>query len=174
MAPNSETKRWYAVYVRSRAEKKAADELLMNNIEHYLPLIKRLKQWSDRKKWVEEPLFRSYIFVRIDIKDYYHVLQNPYLVRYITFEGKAVPIPNEQIEAIRYFLEELEPDEPENIEWIKGQQVEVVAGELTGLTGELIEVNGKHKVKVQIDAIGKSISIYIPKNKLQIISQISE
>jgi transcription antitermination factor NusG len=99
----------------------------------------------------------------------YQITQNPYLVRYITFEGKAVPIPNQQIEAIRIFLEEKEPEEPENIKWLKGERVEVITGDLTGLTGELIEVNGKHKVKVQIDVIGKSISIYIPKNKLRVI-----
>ncbi len=169
MADNHIKKSWYAVYARSRAEKKAALELQYQNIEHYLPLIKRLKQWSDRKKWVEEPLFRSYVFVHIEQKDYYKVLQNPHLVRYITFEGKAVPIPVQQIDAIRYFLEEIEPEEPDNIEWIKGKSVEVISGELTGLTGELIEVNGKHKVRVQIDVIGKSISIYIPKNKLRVL-----
>ncbi len=169
MVVDPETKKWYAVYARSRAEKKAAKELLCQNIEHYLPLVKRLKQWSDRKKWVEEPLFRSYIFVCINQKDYYKVLQNPHLVRYITFEGKAVPIPEQQINAIRVFLEEEEPEEIDNIEWLKGKQVEVMSGNLTGLTGELIEVNGKHKVKVQIDVIGKSISIYISKNKLRVI-----
>jgi len=162
-------KRWYAVYARSRAEKKAALELDFQKIDYYLPLIKRLKQWSDRKKWVEEPLFRSYVFVYINQTDYYRVLQNPHLVRYITFEGKAVPIPEKQITAIRYFLEETEQDEPENVEWIKGRSVEVVSGDLTGLMGELIEVNGKHKVKVQIDVIGKSIVIYIPKSKLRML-----
>ncbi len=169
MSHNHKTKNWYAVYARSRAEKKAALELQLQNIEHYLPLIKRLKQWSDRKKWIEEPLFRSYVFVHIEQKDYYKVLQNPHLVRYITFEGKAVPIPVQQIEAIRYFLEEIEPEESDNIEWIKGKSVEVISGDLTGLTGELVEVNGKHKVRVQIDVIGKSISIYIPKNKLRVL-----
>jgi len=169
MAKGKVTKRWYAVYSRSRAEKKAATELEYQGIEFYLPLIKRLKQWSDRKKWVEEPLFRSYVFVHIEQKDYYKVLQNPHLVRYITFEKKAVPIPDQQIEAIRFFLEEKEPEEPENIEWIKGNQVEVISGELTGLMGELIEVNGKHKVKVQIDVIGKSVVIHIPKSKLHIL-----
>ena len=169
MAKNKVTKRWYAVYSRSRAEKKAATELEYQGIEFYLPLIKRLKQWSDRKKWVEEPLFRSYVFVHIEQKDHYKVLQNPYLVRYITFEKKAVPIPDQQIEAIKYFLEEKEPEEPENIEWIKGNRVEVISGELTGLMGELIEVHGKHKVKVQIDVIGKSVVIHIPKSKLHIL-----
>ena len=170
MGNHQEIKHWYAVYARSRAEKKAALELEINNIDFYLPLTKKLKQWSDRKKWVEEPLFRSYVFVHIGQSEYYKVLQNPHLVRYVTFEGKAVPIPEQQIEAIRVYLDEIEPDEPENVNWLKGQKVEVVVGDLTGLMGELIEVNGKHKVKVQIDVIGKSIVIYIPKSKLRVLS----
>ena len=68
-------KSWYALYVKSRAEKKVAADLSANSIEYYLPLQKVLKQWSDRKKWVEEPLFRSYVFVRIISDDYYKVLQ---------------------------------------------------------------------------------------------------
>ena len=59
-------KKWFVIYTRSRFEKKIYQELLKINIESYLPLQKKLKQWSDRKKWVEEPLFRSYIFVKID------------------------------------------------------------------------------------------------------------
>jgi transcription antitermination factor NusG len=167
MAKVEEKKHWYAVYSRSKAEKKAALELKAQNIEYYLPLIKQLRQWSDRKKWIEVPLFRSYVFVHIEQKDYFRVLHNPHLVRYVTFEGKAAAIPEQQIEAIRLFMDEKEPELPEDIEWTKGQKVEVISGNLTGLTGELIEVNGKHKVKVQIDVIGKSITIYIPKNKLQ-------
>ncbi|HDO06779.1 MAG TPA: hypothetical protein ENG85_03760, partial [Bacteroidetes bacterium] len=66
---------WYALYVRSRTEKKVAVELEGADIDFYLPLEKRLRQWSDRKKWVEEPLFRSYIFVHITQKEYYKVLQ---------------------------------------------------------------------------------------------------
>jgi len=170
MALKKDTPRWYALYTKSRTEKKLAASLEEKGIEVYLPLLKTLKQWSDRKKWVEEPLFRSYIFVHIRQKDYYRVLQNPHLVRYVTFEGKAVAIPVQQIEAVKYFLEETEPEVPENVEWIKGKKVEVVSGNLIGLMGELIEVNGKHKVKVLIDVIGKSITIYIPKNKLRVLT----
>ena len=94
-------KSWFAIYVKSRTEKKVSAELDKLGIDHYLPLLKVLKQWSDRKKWVIEPLFKSYIFVYIDTAQYYDVLKAINVVRYITFEGKAVAIPPQQIEAIK-------------------------------------------------------------------------
>ncbi|MBC8320940.1 MAG: UpxY family transcription antiterminator [Bacteroidetes bacterium] len=162
-------KTWYAIYVKSRTEKKVALELMYENIDHYLPLIKLLKQWSDRKKWVEEPLFRSYVFVNIEQKDYFKVLQINGAVKYISFEGSAVPIPEVQINAIKYYLEESSPDNIDRIKWDLGQKVEVISGSMTGLVGELIEIRGKHKVRVEIETVGSSLLIQIPKSKLRLI-----
>ena len=60
-------KYWYAIYVRSRHEKKVHQLLLEIGIESSLPLIKTTRKWSDRKKKVEIPLFRGYVFVKIDV-----------------------------------------------------------------------------------------------------------
>ena len=160
---------WYAVYVKSRTEKKVALELTHNGIKNYLPMVKRLKQWSDRKKWVEEPLFRSYIFVHIDENQHYNVLQSMGVVKYISFDGKAVPIPQAQIEAIKYYLEESDPENINDSNWKLGKKVEVISGSMTGLLGNLVEVHGKHKVKVEIEAVGSSLIIYIPKSKLRVV-----
>jgi len=162
-------KSWYAVYVKSRAEKKVALEFDYYGISYYLPLVKRLKQWSDRKKWIEEPLFRSYIFVNIEQIDYYKVLQTPGTVKYITFEGHAVPIPETQINAIKYYLEDTDPENLDDSKWQKGIKIEIISGSMTGLAGELIEVRGKNTVKVEIEAIGSTLLIHIPKSKLKIL-----
>ncbi|MCB2208596.1 MAG: UpxY family transcription antiterminator [Bacteroidetes bacterium] len=162
-------KSWFAIYVKSRTEKKVSAELDKLGIDHYLPLLKVLKQWSDRKKWVVEPLFKSYIFVHISPSQYYEVLKAYNVVRYISFEGKAVAIPPQQIEAIKYFLEDAEPEEVTSESWEKGQLVEVISGHMTGLAGELVEVKKKHKVRIKIEAINQVIFIQIPKNKLRII-----
>jgi len=162
-------KNWYAVYVKSRSEKKVAAELQFLGIEHYLPLNKVLKQWSDRKKWVEEPLFRSYVFVKIEQKEYYTVLQINGVVKYVSFERKAVPVPEQQIEAIRYFLNEKDPAIVTAKNWEKGQKVEIISGSMTGLTGELVDFKGKYRVCIEIETIGKSLLIQVPKNKLRII-----
>jgi transcription antitermination factor NusG len=159
-------KYWYAVYVKSRCEKKVASEFDYSGVEYYLPLTKKLKQWSDRKKWVEEPLFRSYIFVNISQKQYYEVLQTLNVVKYVSFEGKAVPIRPVQIEAIKYFLNEKDPESIDNQVWEKGRKVEIISGSMIGLQGELIEIRGKKKVKVEIEVVGKSLIIQIPKSKL--------
>lgn len=166
MAANT-NKSWYAVYVKSRTEKKAAAEFLRLDIDYYLPLIKELRQWSDRKKWVESPLFRSYIFVHIEQKDYYKVLQVNCVSRYITFEGKAVAIPYQQIEAIKYYLSEKDPETSEGLKWEKGIKVEIISGSLAGLTGELVKIKGKNKISVEIEAVGKTILIETKKNKLK-------
>jgi len=159
---------WYAVYTLPRAEKKAYAELVKKGIDAYLPLQRALKQWSDRKKWVEEPLFRSYIFVNITKNLYFDVLNTTGIVRYITFEGKAVPIPPQQIEAVRFFLSSDDPL-PQNIEkFSPGQSVEVIKGPLKGLFGELIQLAGKQKVKVEISAVGQSIFVTIPMSHLRV------
>ena len=110
-------KKWYALYTKSRTEKKTGQELVSKGIETFLPLEKILKEWSDRKKWVEEPLFRSYIFVHINKAEHFKVLNASGIVRFITFEGKAVPIPDLQIEAIKQFinLEEIIDEPSENL-----------------------------------------------------------
>lgn len=160
---------WYAVYVKSRSEKRVAAEFDAYGIEYYLPLIKKLKTWSDRKKMIEEPLFRSYIFVHIEQKDYYKVVYTFNVLKYISFEGRAVPIRPQQIEAIKYYLNEKDPENIENQKWEEGRKVEVISGSMAGLHGELIEIRGKNKVKVEIEVVGKTLVIQIPKNKLQFV-----
>lgn len=158
---------WFAIYTNPRAEKKIFASLTEKGIESYLPLQRTLKLWSDRKKWVEEPLFKSYIFVHIPDDRYFEVLNTPGIVRYVTFEGKAVPIPEKQIEAIRYYLSTEDQPVETNIKLVPGQTVEVLKGPLHGLRGELVEISGRHKVKVEITAIGQSILVTIPLSQLQ-------
>jgi transcription antitermination factor NusG len=160
-------KTWYAVYTKPRFEKKALEGLTETGIESFLPLIKTLKQWSDRKKWVEEPLFRSYLFVHIVKPDYYRVLNTAGVVKYITFEGKAVPVPPQQITAIRQYInaEEFIPENHFNPEI--GDKVEISRGELQGLTGNLVKIQGRQKVRIEIESIGHSITLTIPKSFLR-------
>lgn len=166
-----EQKTWYALYVKSRTERKVAVEFDYNKVEYYLPLVKRLKQWSDRKKMVEEPLFRGYVFVNINIKDYDKVVQTQNVVKFISFEGHAVPIPEAQINAIKLYLEDTESQALKDSILIEGQEVEVVSGDLTGLKGNLVEVKGRKKVKVQIETVNSSIIVSIPKSKLRIVGK---
>ena len=92
--------KWYAVYTRSRFEKKAAERLAEQGIEAYVPLQRVMRQWSDRRKPVLEPAFRSYVFVRINHLHYYKVLDTPGIVRYVFFDGKPAVVRDEEIETL--------------------------------------------------------------------------
>ena len=138
-------------------------------IDTFLPLIKVLKQWSDRKKWVEEPLFRSYLFVYINQDEYYKVLSVTGVVKYITFEGKAVPVPEQQIMAIKQFLNNEEDQFVSSESFKIGDQVEIFRGTLKGLLGNLVDIRGKQKVRIEIESIGQSIILTIPKSYLKVI-----
>jgi len=159
-------RKWYAIYTKPRWEKKLAERLEEKRIEHYLPLVKTLKLWSDRKKWVQEPLFKSYIFVNVSDEEYLTAIQTPGAVKYITFERKAVSIPPVQIEAIKTFVDsgdELAGDSPDmNI----GDRVRVIRGTLKGLEGTLVEFHQKHRVRIIIEGIQQSLHLKIPQSFL--------
>lgn len=164
----SRQKTWYAIYTKSRNEKKVCARLIEAGIETFLPQQKILKQWSDRKKWVEEPLFRSYLFVYISKDQYYKVLNIIGVVKYISFEGKAVPVPEKQILAIKQFLNQEEDQLTSSESFSIGDQVEIFRGALKGLSGNLVDMQGKQKVRIEIESIGQSIVLTIPKSYLKV------
>ena len=163
----SPKEKWYAIYTKSRNEKKVAANLQEKGIEVYLPLLKTLKQWSDRKKWVEEPLFRSYLFVRILDKNYLEVLQTDGVVRFITFRQERIPVPNQQIEAVKAYLNEDNRLNLEEFNFEPGDKVEVIRGPMRGLLGVLVMVKGKQRVLIEIESIGQRLIINLPKSILK-------
>ena len=161
---------WYAIYTRSRSEKAVNAELTLTQIESYLPLKKTIRIWSDRKKMVEVPLFNSYVFVKVSEKEYMKVLQTFGVTRFITFEGQAVSIPEQQINAVKAYLNETEPIPlDDQLKLAPGKNVLITSGPMTGMTGILLNIEGKNRVKVEIDAIGQSLIITIPPQNLEII-----
>ena len=151
---------WYALYTRPRFEKKVDEELRSKGIETYLPLRKVLRQWSDRKKWVEEPLFRSYVFVHIRPTERIRSLRVNGVVRMVGFGGKPSIIPDDQIEAVRRFLDEGYKVEPTDY-LIRGDLVEITHGPLMGIRGRLVEIRNAHRFVISIDAIRQSIAVEV-------------
>lgn len=151
---------WYAVYVRSRTEKKVLNDLTKSGIEAYVPLQRKLRQWSDRKKWVEMPLISGYVFVHITKKEYEIVLKNDYVVCYVYFEGKAAVIRDEDIDLLKRMLGQKEYELEATTENFKpGQMVEIMTGPLCGTVGELIEFRGKNRVALRIPPLGYTVLI---------------
>jgi len=160
---------WYAVYTRHCHEKKVFEQLQQMEIEAYLPLQTTIRQWKDRKKKVSVPLFSCYIFVNITKKKYYNVLNIPGVVRFVTFEGKAVAIPEKQIRMVKNLLEQdIEVEEVQDILY-NGAKVEIMAGPLTGISGELIYFAGKKRVIIRLDEIRKSMVASVPMHLLRLV-----
>ena len=153
---------WYAVYTRPRAEKIVNSRLVELNIEVFLPLYKTLRKWSDRKKIIEKPLFSSYIFVNVNSKEQNKVLRVDGVVKYISFENKAVAIPEAQINNLKLLIGANVKIDMSSEKLEKGDNVEVVHGILSGLKGELVRIKNKNKVVVRIDRIDQNLIIDIP------------
>lgn len=165
---------WYAVYTKPRAEKKAAQALVSAGIETYLPLQTTLKQWSDRKKKVDEPLFKSYLFVRIDYeRDYLHVLQQQGIVKFIRLGKDLVPVRDDIIQTIKLALQQT--DEllliPHTLK--PTQSVRVIAGPFIGLQGTVEHVQGSRFIGIIIEQLGTRLLIRMPAAHLEpvILSQ---
>lgn len=153
--------RWYAAYTKSRTEKKVLARLTENGFEAYLPIRRKRHQWSDRLKWVEEPLIKSYIFIKANESEYYNAINTPGLVCYVTFEGKAAPIPEWQIDALKLLLQEGAEIEISNARFSPGEKIIVVAGTLVGMQGEMVEYRGKKKVLVRLGTTGTNILVTV-------------
>jgi transcription antitermination factor NusG len=159
-----EKRNWYAIYTRSRSEKKTAEAMQNNGYHVYLPLIKTLRQWSDRKKWVEIPLISSYIFVNVTEREYYAILDTPGVVCYVTFEGKAAPIRNSDIEALKMAINKNIPIELIAKPLKKGQKVKIIAGPMKGAEGEYVSTNHKTNFIINIRQIGFLLKVEIHDN----------
>jgi transcription antitermination factor NusG len=165
-------KHWHVVYTRSRAEKKVQIELSLKNIENFLPMQKRLRQWKDRKKWVEMPLMSGYCFVNITRKEYDIVLQTNNIVGYVRFEGKAAVIPESQIDSLKQMLKQFDFEVTITSEnFVPGKLVEVIEGPMIGLRGELVKAHGKNKFIIRFNQINSVVSVEIPANHLSLLPE---
>ncbi len=164
---------WYAVYTKSRAEKKVKAELDILNIENYLPLKKEKRKWSDRVKIVEEPLLRGYIFVRVSNKEHFNVLSVNGAVRYVQWEGKPAVIPQNQIDVLKTFLLENEMDIEATTDRItKGDMVRLVVGPFSDLAGEVVEIRGRKRLLIRFKSLGYCVHAKLEENEIEILRKI--
>ncbi|MGQ1787126.1 MULTISPECIES: UpxY family transcription antiterminator [unclassified Saccharicrinis] len=159
MKGDTTTHTWYALYTKSRAEKKVAEGLNKLGIINYLPLKRELKQWSDRKKWVEVPAISSYIFIKITPDQYRTVFEVTGVVAYVSHKGKALSIPEHEIIAMQRTIEnKIDFDvEAKNIK--KGEEITVTSGPLTGIKGIVQTVQGTKKLYLNISNIGYTLVV---------------
>ena len=147
------------MYTHSRAEKKAYEELNRKAILAYLPLKKTVKQWSDRKKIVEEPLIKSYLFAYISAKEYAEVLMTNGIARFIYFSGKIASIPDQQINDLKLLLATDADLEVIDYDIKAGERVLIKAGPFKGMIAELVSVQNKQRIVLRLQNMGYSINI---------------
>lgn len=151
---------WYALYTRPRFEKKVARALEEKGLESFLPVQTVIKQWSDRKKKIEEPLFSCYVFVHVSTRHRVMAVETGGVVRMVSFRGTPASLPDSEIAAIRKVLDHSESFEPVDFLPI-GQIVEVVQGPLAGVRGRLMEYRGQKRLVVGVQQIGQAIAVEI-------------
>jgi transcriptional antiterminator RfaH len=167
---NGSEEKWYAIYTRPRAEKQVYQRLTESGVETYLPMQKTIRQWSDRKKMVEKPLLSSYLFVKVLPKNFPVVFKIYGVVKFVSFEGQPVSIPQKQIDTLRLLIDSNAEIEVSSENFAKGDNVEVIAGALAGLTGELIKIGTHNRFVVRIDRLDQNLILKIPRTFLKKIS----
>lgn len=163
-------KKWYAIYTRPRWEKKVDKLLAEKGMESYCPLQKIQRQWSDRKKIVEEPLFKSYVFVRIADEEQSAVRMVNGVVNFVYWMGKPALIKNDEIRIIRQFMNEYDNVEVTQMPIEAGNKIVVQSGVLMGKSGTVKQVLHK-KVEVYIESIGFTLTAYVEKSKIKLLGK---
>lgn len=168
--PAPTSKKWFAVYTRPRWEKKVHKLLEEKGIESYCPLNKVHRKWSDRIKIVDEPLFKSYVFVKVNEEEKTAVRMTQGVVNFIYWLGKPAIIKEKEIVTIRKFLNDHHDVEVRPVDIKAGKKVIVQSGILMGREGTVKKVLHK-KVEVVIESIGFVLSAYIDKTKIVVLEK---
>ena len=159
------TRKWLAIYTRPRWEKKVNQLLTEKGLESYCPLNKIRRKWSDRVKVVEEPLFKSYVFVKVGDEDRTAVRMTPGAINFVYWQGKPAVIREKEIIAIKRFLDEYENVEVQTLTIKVNQRVRITKGTLMDQEGKVLDI--RHKTaKVAIDSLGYILVAYIDRSKL--------
>jgi transcription antitermination factor NusG len=164
--------RWYAVYVKSRTEKKVLTALEWKGIEFYFPVKKIKRQWGKQSRVVEVPLISCYVFVKVSNREFYDVLITNGVLRYVSFEGRPAAIPECQIDALKFFLKEQNEDIGVTSERIKkGDLIKVTSGPLKGISAEVSAVCGKRRIILRFTGLGCCFHVDLGKNMIEMIGK---
>jgi transcription elongation factor/antiterminator RfaH len=151
---------WYAVWTASRHEKAASADLSQKGIETFLPLLKVLSQWKDRRKIVENPLFPGYFFVHTTMKNRLTILETRGVARIVGIRNDPVSIPDQEIENIRILLNSDLKSDPHPFLKV-GQRVRVKTGSLRGCEGILVRKKNISKLILSIQLLQQAVAVEV-------------
>jgi transcription termination/antitermination protein NusG len=155
------TAHWFALYTKSRHEKLVDRELTKKGLETFLPLRKITRHWSDRKKIIEDPLFKGYLFVRLPLKERWTVLNTVGAVRFIgRSAADPTEVPERELQMIRKFIEsEIQVDPFPYLK--EGQRVYLRSGPFKGMEGFIVRKDRHCRLVISLDVLMKSVSIVV-------------
>lgn len=158
---------WYVIYTKPRHEKSVFSKLNELKIDSFLPMMKRLRNWNDRKKYIDMPLFPSYLFVYLNnVKDYYMGLGTEGVL-YFVRTGKVIArIADSVINNIKLIINQGDEVEITSSRFQAGQQLFIQDGPLTGLSCEVVDYNEKKKILVRVQLIQRNILVSLPSEYL--------
>ena len=168
MNSNQNSKKWLAIYTKPHHEKTVKNALKLKGFEVYLPVLKERRKWSDRKKWVEFPLFKCYLFVKANSKHSIDLLKTNGVVKIIKFGNNIATIQSSIIDSLKLMIEG--GYEPIPVDYfLKGDPVRVKEGPLKGLIGQVIRIDNYNSLVFRIDAVQHSVSVKINQGFLETI-----
>jgi transcription antitermination factor NusG len=161
---------WYAVHTKARHEKRVAAQFEEKRVCTFLPLLRQIHRWSDRRSVVEVPVFSCYAFVRMvqTVEERLKVLRTPGVLGFVGSERQGTPIPDEQIESLRKAISENVPCLP--YPFISaGKHVRIRGGSLDGVEGILMRQGGNQSLVISVELLQQSVSIRVEGYDIELV-----
>lgn len=163
------TPNWYALYTRSRAEKKAHALLLEKGFTTFLPLMTTVRQWSDRKKKVQVPLLPSYLFIYCREDQFPEIIDTSGIVTLVKHLGKPAIIQDHEIENLKILsLAEEKAQAVDIKEIVPGASIEITHGPFKGLQAHYARIQGEDRVVIRIESLSNCLSVNVPLEFIQL------
>lgn len=159
----SDQKYWFALYTKSRHEFKSKEQLSAISIQNYLPTVTRIKQWSDRKRKIEEPVLKGYVFICADEGERLNALELSSITRCVCDLGRPAIIPDWQIDNLKRMLRQ-DAEFIVNEGLVSGTKVEIKAGPFTGVIGVIQSSGDSKTIAVSIELLNRTIVAHLPKD----------
>jgi transcriptional antiterminator RfaH len=149
--------RWIVVYTRARCERSVARQLQERGLTPFVPLQRRLHKWSDRSKWVEQPLIPSYVFVLLSPPEHHRLFDIPGFVRVIMFNGRVAVVRPVEIELLRRTEHHPKAEAVGIEQFTRGEHVQIIAGLFTGYAGVVVHSEADYRVAVSIEELSYAV-----------------
>ena len=164
---------WVAIYTNPRAEKKVEENLRKGGYEVYLPIRRELHNWSDRKKWVEVPLLKSYVFARITKFQLMLIRSMAGVAFVVSFKGKVATIPDKEIQMMKdYLAADMEVHIRATEQMKTGAKVRINSGAFAGHEGMLVSDSKEGNFAVKISGISMSMLVYIDRDLMEVVEEV--